>query len=209
MPARVFVEGRIEFRFDDACWEVEKWDEHPAFTGPLGIRRLNGGLTDPASGDRVPEGTKAVDFVGLSAGDLYLFEVKDFRGYAAVNARRQEHELPLEIGLKVRDTITGLLGAHRMTPSPWLERVAGALRERTRRLHVIAWIVEDAPRATKDRRVHIKTTGVRSDQLQQRLSWCTRKAWADDPLAPSVILPGVQARTLRGQSTHSQRQAGR
>jgi len=196
MPPKIFVEGRIEFRFDDACWEVEKWDDHPAFTGSLGIRRINGELTDPVSGKQLPEGTKAVDFVGLSAGELYLFEVKDFRGHAAANAHRQEHELPLEIGLKVRDTIAGLLGAHRMAPSPWLERVAGALCERTRRLHVIAWIVEDTPQARRDRRVHIKTTGVRSDQLQRRLSWCTRKAWADDPLDPSIVLPGVQARTL-------------
>ncbi len=189
MTARVFVEDRIEFGFDDALWDVAKWDERAEFL--YGVRRLNGPL------DGIPEGTKAVDFVGLCSDELYLIEVKDFRGYAAANAQRQERELPLEIGLKVRDTIAGLIGAHRVQPSGWLERVVGVLRERTRRLHVIAWIVEDVPRTTKARRFHNKTTGVRSDQLQQRLSWCTRSAWADDPLDPYMPLPGLSARTLR------------
>jgi hypothetical protein len=40
----------------------------------------------------------------------YLFEVKDFRGLAIENKQRQLHELPLEVGLKARDTIAGLLG---------------------------------------------------------------------------------------------------
>lgn len=173
-----------------------KWDDDRAFIGTLGVRRLNGELTDPTTGAKLPQGTKAVDFVGLRGDELYLFEVKDFRGHAAANASRQEHELPLEVGLKVRDTIAGLLGARRMQPSAWLERVARALGEPARKLHVIAWVVEDIPRTTRTRRKHNITTGVRSDQLQQRLAWVTRNAWVDDPLNPYSTVEGVQARRL-------------
>ena len=191
MAILTFTEDRIEFSFDTALWDIVKWDDSPEFLGPLGIRRLNGELA------QIPQGTKAVDFVGLHRDDLYLFEVKDFRGHGPENAERQEHELPLEIGLKVRDTIAGILGAQRIQPSPWLLRATAALRERARKLHVIAWIAEDRPRGSKARRVHNKTTLVRSAQLQQRLAWCTRIAWADDPLAPFTVLSGVHARTIR------------
>jgi hypothetical protein len=37
-------------------------------------------------------------------------EIKDFRGVAIENKQRQLQELPLEIGLKARDTVAGLLG---------------------------------------------------------------------------------------------------
>lgn len=195
MPIQTFTEDRIEFSFDTALWNVVKWDDSTEYRG--GIHSLNGQLTDPQTGDKIPQGTKAVDFVALHRDDLYLFEVKDFRGHGPENAERQEHELPLEIGLKVRDTIAGLLGAHRIQPSPWLLRANEALRERARRLHVIAWIAEDRPRGKNARKVHNKTTMIRSNQLLQRLAWCTRVAWADDPLDPFTVLAGVRARTVR------------
>jgi len=61
------------------------------------------------------EGTKAVDFVGVRGGSLFFFEVKDFRGYRIENTRRQREELPLEIGLKVRDSLAGVAGAYART----------------------------------------------------------------------------------------------
>lgn len=194
---QVFDEEQVRFEFDPALWFAMKWDGSRAFTGPTGIRSLNGELTDLKNNTRVPHGTKAVDFIGLHDGELYLFEVKDFRGYAAENAYRQEVELPLEIGLKVRDTLAGILAAHRLAPMAWTEAAMAALTVRSNRLHVVAWISEDRPKHAGDRRYHTKTTNVRTHQLQERLAWLTRYVWADDPINPCSPLPGVQARTLR------------
>ncbi len=195
--AQTFVEDRICFEFDRDAWLAIKWDDAVEFTGPTGIRKLNGTLTDAARNVQIPQGTRGVDFIGLHADSLYLFEVKDFRGYAAANAHRQEHELPLEIGLKVRDTLAGLVGANHVHPTQWIRQAVDILADRVRPITVIAWIVEDVPHSTRDRRVGIKTANVRNHQLQQRLSWLTRRAWVDDPLNPSVELPSVRARTIR------------
>src|SRR5699024_4440917 len=120
-----------------------------------GIRKLNGELTDTRTNTKVPQGTKGIDFVGIGMGGLYLFEVKDFRGYAAENAHRQEVELPLEVGLKVRDTVAGIIGAHGTAPAaPWIEQAIAVLAQRRRSVHVVAWIVEDRPVTATARRVH-------------------------------------------------------
>ena len=92
---QAFDEQRIRFEFDTETWLPIKWDDDPQFTGPTGIRKLNGELTDTARNIKLAQGTRGVDFIGLRADSLYLFEVKDFRDYAAENTHRQEVELPL------------------------------------------------------------------------------------------------------------------
>lgn len=194
----VFTEENVRFEFDPAVWVVEKWDDSPMFLD--GIRKLNGELSDP----RVPtgktrEGTKAVDFIGVHDEALYLFEVKDFRGYQAANASRQEKELPLEIGLKVRDTLAGIVGEFslRRPVVPWIGKAVHAVLDKQRPVRVVAWIVEDKLQSARSRREHNKTANVRSKQLLQRLAWLTRQAWVDNPLDPSMPLPGIRAHTFR------------
>lgn len=196
MTTLSFTEDQIRFEFDPALWLVVKWDDSDEYRH--GIRKLNGTLSDPVHGTSAPEGSKAVDFIGIHQGTLYLFEVKDFRGSAAANAFRQERELPLELGLKVRDTLAGLVGvSQRRRPPTWIDHAVRAMYDQERPIHVVAWLAEDPPRTNKNRRVQDKTTGVRSDQLQQRLAWLTRKAWVDNPLDPFVVLPGIEVRPVR------------
>ena len=52
-------------------------------------------------------GAKAVDFVHARNKEAWLIEVKDYRG----NARTKSIDLPLEIAIKVRDTLADLLSA--------------------------------------------------------------------------------------------------
>jgi hypothetical protein len=60
------------------------------------------------------QGTKAVDILAWSGKDLWLLEVKDFRGYRVENKNRLNNgELAIEVAQKVRDTIAGLYGAYR------------------------------------------------------------------------------------------------
>jgi len=192
----IIPEGDLQFEFDDAVWTALKWDEHAAYIH--GIGKLQGAITDTSKTppERRPEGTKAVDIVALHAHGLYLIEVKDFRRHAPQNAFRQEEELPLEVGLKVRDTVAGLVGAHTSgRASGRLAPFARALLEGPP-VQVIAWILDGSPDNANSRRKHSIMDNIRLKKLQQRLAWLTGRVWVDDPLAPSVPLPGLRVRQL-------------
>src|SRR5580692_8886295 len=67
-----FEEGHLRFRFDSS-WYAIKYDEHPDYRER--IERL--------------DGTKAVDFVAVHRdSQLFLIEVKDFRGHRIENQPR-------------------------------------------------------------------------------------------------------------------------
>lgn len=185
-----FEEGGLLLRFPANAWQVLKWDDDELFCER--IAKLNGELSDTAKGTTIPEGTKAVDFVALHPSHgLYLIELKDFRGHAAANKHRHERELPLEIGLKVRDTIAGLVGACRVgAGNARVAPFASALVDRELPLQVVAWIAEDGahPRQQKTRQARDQ---MRLTALRRSLAWLTRKVWVDDPLALAVELDGV------------------
>lgn len=176
-------EGRIRFDFGER-WHVEKWDASDAYT--RGVGTLSGELTD-ANGNKRAEGTKAVDFVGVLDDTLYLFEVKDFRGHRIENKRRQIQELPLEIGLKVRDTLAGLAGAYAKTGAPpWLERCGTALTARKKPVRVVAWIADDAPGPREPRGKRDAHDSVRTALVKQKLAWLTPRVLVEDPRASVV-----------------------
>lgn len=179
----------IKFEFDDT-WMVAQWDETPWYREK--IERLQGEL------DGKPEGTKAVDVVGIREEIPYLIEVKDFRGFPIENKDRQLHELPLEIGLKARDTVAGIagliaLGETAELPVRWLR----AVREHARPIHVVAWVAEDLARPGERAHKRAAREHVRLSALRQRLAWLTRRVWVTNPLTSSTV-PGVTATSLRG-----------
>jgi hypothetical protein len=187
-------EGKISFAFGER-WQVEKWDACNAYLG--GIRKLNGELTE-ADGTARKEGTKAVDFVGvLDEEKLYLCEVKDFRGHRLENKKRQMSELPLEIGLKVRDTLAGLAGSYaKKGGQGWVELCGQVLVARKHQVHVIAWIADDSVRSGETRRERAAHDSVRLSRLKQRLSWLTARVWVEDPFEQG--LPDVTVENLPG-----------
>lgn len=193
-----FDEGAIRFVFG-ARWVVEKWDGSTVYTRGVGV--LNGALTGSGGAQR-SEGTKAVDFVGVLDGEqLYLFEVKDFRAYGIENKKRQLDELPLEIGLKVRDTIAGIAGAHaKMSGPTWVEQCGKALGSQRQQVRVVVWIVDDVLRPHEHRGKRAARNSQRTKQLQQKLGWLTSRVLVEDPLdneSPDVIasnLPGAGQR---------------
>lgn len=190
----IIDEGRIRFDFSDTRWQVEKWDASRIYVD--GIRELNGTLTE--GGEERREGTKAVDILGLLDGKaLYLFEVKDFRGHRIENRKRQLSELGLEIGLKVRDTLAGLVGAYtrRATP-PWVEPCARALLARKEPVRVVAWIVDDPPRPTEPHGKRAAWGSTRDAEIARRLAWLSPRVLVEDPLAGSV--PEVTVSNLAG-----------
>ncbi len=192
---KTFDEEKLRFRFGDR-WQVEKWDTCDVYTG--GVGKLSGELTDKKDGSPRREGTKAVDFVGvLDEEKLYFFEVKDFRGHHLENKNRQVNELPLEIGLKVRDTLAGLTGAYARTGGAgWVERYGRLLVGRQHRVHVVAWIADDRLRPTEPRGKRAARDSERHARIKQKLSWLTPRVLVEDPFELGV--PDVTVENLAG-----------
>ncbi len=186
---------RIRFCFGESWTMVEKWDDSRLFRD--GICKLNGEVRDEETGAPGKLGTKAVDIIGVRDGDLYLIEVKDFRGHAIETKKRQPSELPLTIGCKVRDTIAGLIGASRQNRAPWVETCAKLLVDGQRRIFVVAWI-EDAD-LRKEEPIKKRTTWQmeRAHRLKQRLSWLTHKVIVASPLDKASQVD-VSAQNLPG-----------
>jgi hypothetical protein len=185
------VDG-LRFRFDDS-WLVTKWDDSPWYR--KGIEGLKGDV------DGRPEGTKAVDVVGIRAEIPYLFEVKDFRGFAIQNKVRQIRELPVEIGVKARDTIAGLVGVVSRggdgeLPRRWVQ----AVKHEGRAVHLVAFIAEDAPRPGEALHKREARESERLNRVKQLLTWLTPRVWVTDPLRSSPI-PGLTASSLAGGGT--------
>jgi hypothetical protein len=190
------VDG-IRFDFDDS-WQVEKWDDSSWYR--RGIQLLQGELTEDVQGElrRRSEGTKAVDLLGLREDVPYLIEVKDFRGFSIENKQRQLRELPLEIGLKARDTIAGVAGLVSLGNPPELpERWLRAVRDDNRSIHVMAWVAEDLARPGELAHKRAAREQERLSTLKQRLAWFTRRVWVSDSLISSMDW-GVTATSLQG-----------
>src|SRR4051794_8602213 len=106
MATELAVEKQ-RFAFGDGWVAAFKYDDTRYYErGPL---RCHGEL------DGVGHGTKAVDVVALHLhAGLLLLEVKDFRGYRIQNKPRlKSGEIAVEVALKIRDTVAGLIGAAR------------------------------------------------------------------------------------------------
>jgi hypothetical protein len=182
------VDG-VMLRFDDS-WLVAKWDDSRWYRA--GIERLTGSL------DGRPEGTKAMDVVGLQGEIPYLFEVKDFRGFSIQNKARHVSELPLEIGLKARDTIAGIVGVvsrggDEALPHKWVH----AVKQEGRAVHVVALIAEDGPRPGEPIHKRVIRDSERMNRVKQFVAWLTPRVWVADPLKQASI-PGLTASSLPG-----------
>ena len=94
-----FEESRLIFKFGDS-WQVIQYDAKDSdYTKGLGII----------------EGSHAVDFVGIHDEILYLIEVKNYHNCRIENKPKLENgELAVELAQKVRDTIAGIVGTHRI-----------------------------------------------------------------------------------------------
>lgn len=175
---------RIRFEFGATWTFVEKYDDSAVYRDGIG---------------KLP-GSKAVDIVGVRAGRLYLIEVKDFRGHAIENKDRQKEDLAIEIGSKVRDTLSGLIGAHRRGKKEWVEVCANLLVTGLKTpdvVQVVSWVEDAAPRSSEPENKRFVRRGVLRQRLEQRLAWLTARARLDSPLAPRFV-PDVTACSLEG-----------
>jgi len=131
--------------------------------------------------------------------ELFLIEVKDFRGHRIVNQRRlTEGELAIEIGQKVKDSIAGLVGAGRT--SNQLEAVADINRHLCNSEHaikVIVWLELDFPdHLPKREKVRRSTEG---NLFKQKLCWLTTKVFVTSIRDNALHLSGLTVRNLPHQ----------
>jgi hypothetical protein len=153
-----FDEGNLKFSFD-ASWQVVKYDDSSLYRKGVGILR----------------GTKAVDFIGLQKETVFFIEVKDFRGHRIENQNRLiGGDLAIEIGQKVRDSVAGLIGAHRTssdaeTISPFVR----VLLDSDSEIKVVVWLEHDLPDYLP-KREKVKMS-VEGNVFKQKLRWLTSK----------------------------------
>jgi hypothetical protein len=107
------------------------------------------------------------------------------------------NELPLEIGLKVRDTLAGLTGAYaRMGGAGWVDRYGGLLVGRQHQVRVVAWIADDRLHPTDPRGKRAARDSERYAKIKQKLSWLTPRVLVEDPFELGV--PDVAVENLAG-----------
>lgn len=163
--SHLITEGKLSFTFDDD-WTTVKYDDHRDFT--RGIHKLNGKI----EGSNHPEalvGTKAVDILGVFQNTLYFIEIKDFREHRIENKKRIKNgALALEVAVKVRDTIAGVVGASRQGSD--LETWKGFVKPLLNTSHPIQVVLflEEDPDAPD-------TTRTLTDELKKRLHWLTSR----------------------------------
>jgi hypothetical protein len=177
-PLTIEVEGRLEFAFDRKHWDAVKWDDDPAYHQGL---RKHGGA--------------AIDILATRfRSDLYLIEVKDPRGHAAVyRAANPAPDLASLIADKVRDTIAGVIYARDRGPHDHLQvHLAALLHDRapgSARPLVILWLEDHGLEPAY-------ATSLQS-QIERRLRWLnprvlvtSRRLWKG--------MAGMSVRSLAG-----------
>jgi hypothetical protein len=99
VPTPLEVEHQ-RFTFGDTWTRVFKYDDTGFYRSKV---------------ERHLKQTKAVDVLGVHTSEgLLLLEVKDFRGHRIANKKRLSNgDLAMEVALKVKDTVAGVIGACR------------------------------------------------------------------------------------------------
>ena len=121
-----FDESNLCFSFGNE-WQVIKVDQHPDYLNVF---------------QNIP-GTKAVDFLGMHGGTVYLIEVKNFSANLAIDEPRiRGDDLSNILAQKFRDTLFVVLAGHYRYRRPDWQLYATAM-EQNAPLKFVSWIELD------------------------------------------------------------------
>lgn len=184
------TEGDLLFEFNDP-WVVLKYDEHLCYRA--GIEKLKGRLVDNQGQDEYWR-TTAVDLVAAKARLLLFMEIKDFRGYRIQTKTRVGDELAMEVGVKTRDSLAGLVGGfhadHPDATHPFVER----LLTRGTDIRVLLWLETDLyARSPVETERQKSRQAVLGKCLKRRCAWLTSRAL----VVNRATGPGVEGVTVR------------
>jgi hypothetical protein len=192
MPTKLDVE-KLSFTFGKS-WFVIKWDDHDGYR--KGIGKIHGML------DGKSESTKAADLVGIYDKQLFIIEVKDFRVVHdeqhgtqpnAINFKGRWKELPLEIALKVRDTLAGLVGYTSLGKCSEISDIVGRCLNSP--VTVISCVLQDRRPNEPDSKRKARDSELRKN-LENKLSWLRSNVKLIDPLIEPDRLPDVSVDNL-------------
>jgi len=191
MPTALHIEKQ-SFTFGDNWPVAFKYDDTPFYLN--GPQRINGEL------DGVNHGTKAVDIVALhSTAGLLILEAKDFRGYRIANKKRLTHrEIVVEMALKVRDTVAGLVGAARQkTPDFDSAEIKKALNP-GKELLIVLWLEDDGAKDALRWKQQLDTL---TQEMKEKMKWLNARIFV---LSHSTQnrLPDLQVANLSGAGGH-------
>ncbi len=187
-------EGNLLFDFRDP-WVVLKYDEHPCYRS--GIEKLKDRVAGSHGRDDCRRST-AVDAVAAKAKLLVFLEIKDFRGHRIETKHRVGDELALEVGVKVRDSLAGLVGGFHTDYAEATHALLERLATRSTDIRVLLWLETDpfAPSRVETERQKSRQT-VLSQCLKKRCAWLTRRALVVN-LKTGAGMEGVIVKSLSG-----------
>jgi hypothetical protein len=181
MPPPLDVEKQ-KFTFGDSWTVAFKYDDSRFYRD--GPERLKGELEERSKNatKTVPQATRAVDIIGLHQEDgLLLLEAKDFRGHRIENKNRLQGQVILEVALKTRDTVAGLLGAGRkaVTEFPSADLLAAVQPGKT--VTVVLWLEDDTFQDEQKTKAALnQLNGV----LKAKLAWMNVRTLVQSSSAP-------------------------
>lgn len=179
MPKALDVEKQ-RFNFGDPWTVAFKYDDEDYYRRKGGIQGLNGHV------DGEKESTKAMDVVALrETFGLLLLEAKDFRGHRIKNKPRIVNgEVILEVALKVRDTIAGLVGAARSEETGFPSAAVFALLPPGEKVTVVLWIEDDVQSDVFRAKQQMHTL---NELLKAKLAWLNVKTFVLSSRVPNKL----------------------
>ena len=184
MPTPLDVEKQ-KFTFGDSWTVAFKYDDSRFYRG--GPERLKGELEERSNNESkvIPQATRAVDVIGLhQEGGLLLLEAKDFRGHRIENKNRLQRQIILEVALKTRDTVAGLLGAARSAVTEFPSEGLVAAMHADKTVTVVLWIEDDTfQEVQKTKAVLNQLNGM----LKEKLAWMNVRTLVQSSHAPSKL----------------------
>lgn len=177
MPITLDVEKQ-RFVFGDSWTLAFKYDDSKFYRDVL--ERLKGDV------DGVSQSTRAVDVVALhQLIGLLLLEAKDFRGYRIQNKRRTtEGEVAVEVALKVRDTVAGLVGAARKPVDEFDSVALSSALGQAKAVTVVLWVEDDTQR---DPDVAKQQLGTLNQLLKKKLAWLNVRTFVLSSQVPNRL----------------------
>lgn len=150
------------FEFGNSWALAFKYDDTNFYR--QGPERLKGDV------DGVSQSTRAVDVIALhQAIGILLLEAKDFRGHRIANKKRvTSGEIAVEVALKVRDTIAGLVRADQKTVDEFDSAAVSTALMHPKVITVVLWLEDDLQHDPQLAKQQLNTL---NQLLKKRLAW--------------------------------------
>jgi hypothetical protein len=124
-----------------------------------------------------------------------LLEAKDFRGHRIENKPRiKDGEIVVEVALKARDTVAGLVGSARKGDAEFDSDALFKALKKGKDVTVVLWLEDDVQRDALQAKQQL---GTLAQSLKSKLGWLNVKAFVLSSKVPN-LLPDLTVSNLPG-----------